>query len=50
VYIIHCKEDIHGTFSEPINKVIADQVQALTDDLGLGVEIVAVEQGMRISI
>ncbi|KAI0670649.1 cyclic-AMP phosphodiesterase [Trametes maxima] len=48
VYIIHCKDDLHGTFDKPIQQVIADQVRDLVDERGLGAEIVAVEQGMLI--
>ena len=49
VYIIHCKEDLQRKFKEPIHKVIAGQVRELVDAKGLGVEIVAAEQGMHIS-
>ncbi|CAL1703982.1 unnamed protein product [Somion occarium] len=50
VYIIHCKDDLRSTYSEPINQVIAGQVRALTDELSLGAEIISVEQGMHITI
>ncbi len=50
VCIIHCKDDMLGTFEEPIHKVIAGQVRELVDAKGLGAEIVAVEQGMQISM
>lgn len=49
VYIIHCKDDLPGTFDEPIQRMIAGQVRQLVDSKGLGAEIVAVEQGMHIS-
>ncbi|KAI0362740.1 cyclic-AMP phosphodiesterase [Trametes cingulata] len=48
VFITHCKDDLHGAFDEPIHEVIAGQVRALVEELSLGVEIVAVEQGMLI--
>lgn len=47
VYVVHCK-DGSGTENRPINHIIADQVRALADAKGLGVEILAVDQGMRI--
>lgn len=49
VYITHCKEDLRGAFNRPINQVIAEQVRTLTEEQGLGVEIIAAEQGMHIS-
>jgi cAMP phosphodiesterase len=49
VFIIHCKEDLVGRFEEPINLVIASQVRSLVEQQGLGLEIVAAEQGMHIS-
>lgn len=49
VYIMHCKEDISGSHKQPIQLVIAGQIRNLVDDLKLGVEIIAVEQGMHIS-
>lgn len=49
VYIMHCKEDITGSYDQPIHRVIAGQIRDLVNDLRLGVEIVAVEQGMHIS-
>ncbi|KAI0371767.1 cyclic-AMP phosphodiesterase [Pilatotrama ljubarskyi] len=50
VFITHCKDDLHGVFDKPIHEVITGQVQELLQVLALGVEIVAVEQGMLISI
>ncbi|KAK7693151.1 hypothetical protein QCA50_002717 [Cerrena zonata] len=50
VYIMHCKEDINGSYDQPIQLVIAGQIRNLVNDLKLGVEIVAVEQGMHITI
>ncbi|KAI0933822.1 hypothetical protein AcW1_005543 [Taiwanofungus camphoratus] len=50
VYIIHCKDDIHGHYDRPINHVIADEVRALVDAQELGVQIIAVDQGMQIAI
>ena len=37
-------------YEEPIQRVIARQVRELVDARGLGAEIVAVEQGMHISM
>ncbi|CDO69007.1 hypothetical protein BN946_scf184834.g14 [Trametes cinnabarina] len=50
VYIIHCKDDLHETYDRPIQEVIAGQVRTLVNDRGLGAEIIAVEQGMLISV
>lgn len=48
VYIIHCKDDIHGIYDRPINHVVADEVRTLVDARGLGATIIAVDQGMQI--
>lgn len=48
VYIMHCKGDVGGIYDRPIHQVIADQVRSLVDEKGLGVRVVAVEQGMHI--
>lgn len=48
VFVVHCKEDLQGTFTKPINQVIADQTRTLLEEQGLGVEIIAAEQGMHI--
>ncbi|KAI0327160.1 hypothetical protein GY45DRAFT_1160096 [Cubamyces sp. BRFM 1775] len=50
VFVVHCKDDLHGTFDRPIHEVIAGQVRELVEERALGAEIVAVEQGMLISI
>ncbi|KAI0665084.1 cyclic-AMP phosphodiesterase [Cubamyces menziesii] len=50
VFVIHCKDDLHETYDRPIHEVIAGQVRELVEERGLGAEIVAVEQGMLISI
>ncbi|KAI0713262.1 cyclic-AMP phosphodiesterase [Earliella scabrosa] len=50
VYIIHCKDDIKGTFDKPIHEVIAGQVRDLVEAKRLGAEIIAVQQGMHITI
>jgi 3',5'-cyclic-nucleotide phosphodiesterase len=49
VYIMHCKEDLEQKYDRPICHVIRDQVEALVRDRGLGIEVLTVEQGMRIS-
>ncbi|KAI0798089.1 cAMP phosphodiesterases class-II-domain-containing protein [Abortiporus biennis] len=50
VYITHCKEDLRGEYDCPVSQIIAAQVQTLADGLGLGVEIIAVDQGMHIRV
>ncbi|KAI8998892.1 cAMP phosphodiesterases class-II-domain-containing protein [Trametes punicea] len=50
VFVIHCKDDLHETLNGPIHDVIAGQVRALVEERALGAEVVAVEQGMLISI
>lgn len=50
VYVMHCKDDVGGSYDQPINRVIADQVRSLVEHKGLGANIIAVEQGMHISI
>ncbi|OCH95290.1 hypothetical protein OBBRIDRAFT_616699 [Obba rivulosa] len=50
VYIIHCKDDIHGIYDRPIHHVVADEVRTLVDARGLGATIIAVDQGMQIAI
>ncbi|KAL1747010.1 cAMP phosphodiesterases class-II-domain-containing protein [Schizophyllum fasciatum] len=49
VYITHCKADLDGTHDRPIHEVIAGQVRRLVEREGLGAEIIAAEQGMRIA-
>ncbi|KAH9901114.1 cyclic-AMP phosphodiesterase [Cubamyces lactineus] len=48
VFVVHCKDDLHGKYDKPIHEVIAGQVRELVEDRALGAEIVAVEQGMLI--
>ena len=48
VYITHCKADLDGAYDRPIHEVIASQVRQLVKKEGLGAEIIAAEQGMRI--
>ena len=50
VYITHCKEDLEQKYDRPICHVIRDQVEALVRDKGLGAEVLAAEQGTRISM
>lgn len=50
VFIIHCKDDLLGTYTEAIYKVIAAQVLALVEAEELGAEIIGVEQGMKICV
>jgi cAMP phosphodiesterase len=49
VYIMHCKSDVGGKYDEPINQVIGAEVRALIEKKGLGVQVVVLEQGTRIS-
>jgi 3',5'-cyclic-nucleotide phosphodiesterase len=48
VYIIHCKSDF--TSDKPIRNIIAEQVNGLVREKGLGARIFAVEQGTLIRI
>ena len=48
VYVIHCKDDIYGAYTQPIHEVIASQVRELVEAEELGAEIVSVKQGMKI--
>ncbi|KAL1709961.1 cyclic-AMP phosphodiesterase [Schizophyllum commune] len=50
VYITHCKADLDGAYDRPIHEVIASQVRQLVKKEGLGAEIIAAEQGMRIGV
>lgn len=50
VFVTHCKDDLLAQYREPINQVIATQVRSLANDQNLGVQIIAVEQGMHITI
>lgn len=48
IYIIHCKDDIRKLHDQPINQVIASEVRTLVDAQELGLQILAVDQGMHI--
>ncbi|CAK5279384.1 unnamed protein product [Mycena citricolor] len=50
VYVIHCKDTLDGSADRPNQTIIIDQLRALLDSKRLGVEIIAVRQGMRIKI
>jgi len=50
VYVMHCKDTLDGAGNKPINHVIVDQVRVLVEARGLGAEILATDQGMRIEI
>lgn len=50
IYIMHCKGDVDGIYDRPINHIIADQVKELLEGKELGVQVIAVEQGMHIRI
>lgn len=47
VYVIHCKDGSDAD-DTPMREVIVAQVRALVEAKGLGAEILAAEQGMRI--
>jgi cAMP phosphodiesterase len=46
VYVMHCKDTM--TCDLPVNRLIVEQVRALVARKGLGADILAAEQGMRI--
>lgn len=48
VYIIHCKSDF--TSDKPVRHIIAEQVNNLVREKGLGARILAVEQGTLIHV
>jgi len=48
VFVIHCKDNLEGVSKVPIRHLIVQQVKALVEEKGLGAEILAAEQGMRI--
>lgn len=48
VYVMHCKDTMDC--EKPISHLIVDQVRALVARKGLGAEIIAAEQGMRIGM
>jgi cAMP phosphodiesterase len=48
VYVIHCKDDMTRDFNKPMRDIIVPQVRALVEGKGLGAQILAAEQGMRI--
>lgn len=48
VYVTHCKDNMAGDFDKPMRDIIVPQVRTLVEGKGLGAQILAVEQGMRI--
>ncbi|KAG6832733.1 hypothetical protein H0H92_012305 [Tricholoma furcatifolium] len=48
IYVMHCKDDLAGDPTRPMRNVIVSQIQDLVEKKQLGVEILAVKQGMRI--
>ncbi|KAJ6606580.1 cAMP phosphodiesterases class-II-domain-containing protein [Mycena vulgaris] len=48
VFIIHCKDTLDGAPDRPNQTLIIEQIKALVEVKGLGVEILAARQGMRI--
>lgn len=50
IIIIHCKDGKQPAYSQPINQVIRDEVHKLVYAKGLGAEILAADQGMRLGV
>jgi cAMP phosphodiesterase len=50
IYVMHCKDTMDSAPDQPMNRVIAGQVRALVAEKGLGAEVLAAEQGMRIGM
>jgi cAMP phosphodiesterase len=48
IYITHCKDNLDNAYDRRISHVIVDEVKTLIEAQGLGAEILAAEQGMRI--
>jgi cAMP phosphodiesterase len=48
VFVIHCKDTLDGAADRPNQTLIIEQLKALLEVKGLGVEILAARQGMRI--
>jgi cAMP phosphodiesterase len=48
VYVMHCKDTLDGAADRPVNHIIVDQVKVLVEARGLGADILATDQGMRI--
>ncbi|KAJ7445789.1 cyclic-AMP phosphodiesterase [Mycena galericulata] len=48
VFVIHCKDTLDGEPDRPNQTLIVEQIKALVEAKGLGVEILAARQGMRI--
>ncbi|KAJ7168116.1 cyclic-AMP phosphodiesterase [Mycena crocata] len=50
VFVIHCKDTLDGAPDRPNQTLIIEQIKTLVEVKGLGVEILAARQGMRIQI
>ncbi|KAJ7470358.1 cyclic-AMP phosphodiesterase [Mycena latifolia] len=50
VFVIHCKDTLDGAPDRPNQTLIIEQIKSLVEAKGLGVEILAAHQGMRIQI
>ncbi|KAJ7093154.1 cyclic-AMP phosphodiesterase [Mycena epipterygia] len=50
VFVIHCKDTLDGAPDRPNQTLIIEQIKALMEIKGLGVEILPARQGMRIQI
>lgn len=48
MYVTHCKDNMARDFDKPMRDIIVPQVRALVEGKGLGAQILAAEQGMRI--
>lgn len=49
VYVIHCKDDLEERYDQPIAHIITNQIKDQVEEKGLGVTVIAAEQGMHIS-
>ncbi|KAF7322673.1 hypothetical protein HMN09_00046100 [Mycena chlorophos] len=50
VYVIHCKDTLDGVPDRPNQRLIIQEIKTLLEPRGLGVEIVAARQGMRVQV
>ncbi|KAJ7285995.1 cAMP phosphodiesterases class-II-domain-containing protein [Mycena rebaudengoi] len=50
VFVIHCKDTLDGSSDRPNQTLIIEEIKRLVEQKGLGAEILAARQGMRIEI
>jgi cAMP phosphodiesterase len=48
VYIMHCKDSLDSSSAKPMREVIVEQIRELLEEKELGVEVIAVRQGMSL--